>query len=88
MVESQSVGMDIRPVLLTMPTVEGLLEGCDSTNVLPSELITQFFNFVEKLAEPFERWLHQQLQQKQGETVHSPPVCIISNVMMLWTADR
>nr|ABK24936.1 unknown [Picea sitchensis] len=85
MAESQSAGLDIRSVLLTTPAVEGLPEGRESADVLPPELIDLLFSFAEKLAEPFERWLHQQLQQEQEETGRSPPVCIISDIMMPWT---
>ena len=85
MAESQSAGLDICSVLLTTPAVEGLPEGRESADVLPPELIDLLFSFAEKLAEPFERWLHQQLQHEQEETGRSPPVCIISDIMMPWT---
>jgi hypothetical protein len=88
MAEAQSAGLDISAIVLPTPAVEGLPEGCESTDVLPRELIGPFVKFTEKLAEPFERWLHQQLQRGQEqdqETGRSPPVCIISDIVMLWT---
>jgi hypothetical protein len=88
MAEAQSAGLDISAIVLPTPAVEGLPEGCESTDVLPRELIGPFVKFTEKLAEPFERWLHQQLQrdeEQEKETGRSPPVCIISDIVMLWT---
>jgi len=80
--------LDISAIVLPTPAVEGLPEGRESTDVIPPELIGLLVNFAEKLADPFERWLHQQLQQdqeEQQETSRCPPVCIISDIMMLWT---
>jgi UDP-glucosyl transferase 73C len=87
MAEAQTAGLDIRSVILPTPAVEGLPEGRESTDVLPAELINLLVHFAEKLAEPFEQWFHQQLQQnqEQEETGRSPPVCIISDIGMLWT---
>jgi len=88
MAEAQSAGLDISAIVLPTPAVEGLPEGRESMDVIPPELIGLLVNFAEKLADPFERWLHQQLQQdqeEQQETSRCPPVCIISDIMMLWT---
>lgn len=86
MAEAQSAGLAVSAVVLPTPAVEGLPEGRESTDVLPSELVGLLVNLAEKLAEPFERWLHQQLQQDQEQkTGPSPPVCIISDILMLWT---
>jgi len=41
----------------------------------------------QKLAEPFERWLHQQPREGEEETGRVWPVCIISDMFMLWTLD-
>ena len=87
MAEAQSAGLDIRALVLATPTVQGLPEGRESADVIPSESFHLIFNLAEKLAEPFERWLHEQLQEQEQEqgTGRSAPVCIISDFFMLWT---
>lgn len=87
MAEAQSAGLDIRALVLASPTVEGLPEGRESADVVPFESFHLIFNLAQKLAEPFERWLHEQLQEQEQEqeTGRSAPVCIISDVFMLWT---
>lgn len=83
MAEAQSAGLDICAVVLPTPAVEGLQEGRESAEVIPS--VDVLFNLAKKLAEPFERWFHQQFQEDEEETARSRPICIISDIFMLWT---
>ncbi|RID46969.1 hypothetical protein BRARA_I03603 [Brassica rapa] len=56
----------------------GLPENCETLDTLPSkDLLRKFFDAVEELQEPLERFLEEQ---------ETPPSCIISDKCLFWTS--
>ncbi|KAH9312504.1 hypothetical protein KI387_027539 [Taxus chinensis] len=74
---------DIRLLVLPTPVVEGLPEGMESFDQVPTEQSGLIFDLVLKLEAPFNRWLEGQLV---GKTV-PPPVCIMHDVLLGWTME-
>ncbi|CAN7094847.1 unnamed protein product [Brassica rapa subsp. narinosa] len=57
----------------------GLPENCETLDTLPSkDLLRKFFDAVEELQEPLERFLEEQ---------ETPPSCIISDKCLFWTSE-
>ncbi|XP_010546524.1 PREDICTED: UDP-glycosyltransferase 73D1 [Tarenaya hassleriana] len=72
-------GLEIRIVKFPFPYKEvGLPRDCETLDTLPSrDLLKKFYDAVDKLQEPLERFLEQQV---------IPPSCIISDKCLSWTS--
>ncbi|KAG2329133.1 hypothetical protein Bca52824_000313 [Brassica carinata] len=72
-------GLQINVVTFPIAYKEfGLPENCESLDTLPSkDLLRKFYDAVEKLQEPLERFLQEQ---------EAPPSCIISDKCLFWTS--
>ncbi|KAF8035025.1 hypothetical protein BT93_C1140 [Corymbia citriodora subsp. variegata] len=77
---SGKLGMPIRLVEIPFPCEEvGLPVGYENLDILPSpELLTKFYNAMEKLQEPIEKHIREQTPA---------PSCIISDKYIFWSSD-
>lgn len=73
-------GLPIRLVSLPFPCLEvGLPPDCENLDIVPSrDLIRNFYQAMDKLQEPLERYLQQ---------LNPPPSCIISDKCLSWTSE-
>ncbi|GLJ07759.1 hypothetical protein SUGI_0073690 [Cryptomeria japonica] len=81
MAHAISSGFDIRLAVLPTPQVEGLPEGVESFDQVPSQQSHLIFDLVVKLEQPFNRWLEGQLEGREA------PVCIMHDVLLGWTME-
>ncbi|KAL1199289.1 UDP-glycosyltransferase 73D1 [Cardamine amara subsp. amara] len=72
-------GLEINVVKFPLPYKKfGLPKDCETLDTLPSkDLLRRFYDAVDKLQEPLERFLEQQ---------EIPPSCIISDKCLFWTS--
>ncbi|CAH8353101.1 unnamed protein product [Eruca vesicaria subsp. sativa] len=72
-------GLQINVVTFPIAYKEfGLPENCETLDTLPSkDLLRKFYDAVEKLQKPIERFLEEQ---------EAPPSCIISDKSLFWTS--
>ncbi|KAL0725691.1 hypothetical protein Bca4012_040290 [Brassica carinata] len=72
-------GLEINVVKFPFAYKEfGLPKNCETLDILPSrDLLRKFYDAVDKLQEPLERFLEKQ---------ESPPSCIISDKCFSWTS--
>ncbi|GLJ07766.1 hypothetical protein SUGI_0073780 [Cryptomeria japonica] len=74
----KAAGLDIHLVGLFPPkAIEGLPEGRESMDLLPSKSSLDIISLVENLEQPFDGWFQQQGSRR--------PVCIISDMFIDWT---
>ena len=77
----QRSGLAVQLVELDFPAAEfGLPDGCENLDMIPS--MGLFLNFMEACAA-----LREPLMAHVREQHHSPPSCIISDMMHWWTGD-
>uniref|UniRef100_A0A0D6QV12 Glycosyltransferase n=1 Tax=Araucaria cunninghamii TaxID=56994 RepID=A0A0D6QV12_ARACU len=80
--QSQFHDLDIRFVSLSLPPIEGLPPGCESSDVLSPTEAELLFHGSHKLSTPFEQWMEQLISETSVK-----PLCIISDVFLPWTAE-
>ncbi|KAH9312514.1 hypothetical protein KI387_027549, partial [Taxus chinensis] len=81
--EALNNGLDIRVVVLPSPVVEGLPEGCENTDLVPSESRGLIRELMSKLEHPFHTWMENQFHEETLE----PPLCVIHDMCIGWAAD-
>ncbi|GLJ07746.1 hypothetical protein SUGI_0073530 [Cryptomeria japonica] len=81
-----SGGLDIRVLVLPTPSVEGLPEGLESFDQVPTEQCYLIFELVAKLEESFNVWLEDQLS-KDWQQGTGPLVCVMHDVILGWTME-
>ncbi|XP_057844463.2 scopoletin glucosyltransferase-like [Cryptomeria japonica] len=80
MKDAISSGLDIRIVVLPTPAIEGLPEGMESFDQVPTEQCKLIFDLALALEYPFDRWL-----EKEGQEERGAPVCIIHDMLLGWS---
>ncbi|GLJ07750.1 hypothetical protein SUGI_0073580 [Cryptomeria japonica] len=81
-----SSGLDIHFVVIPTPVVEGLPEGIESFDKVPTEQCNLIFDLASALEHPFDRWLEGVLE-KEGLEERGAPVCVINDVLLGWSMD-
>ncbi|KAK3221734.1 hypothetical protein Dsin_008759 [Dipteronia sinensis] len=72
----------IHLVEITFPSINGLPEGCENTDQLPSvDFLVPLLNSTRELKQPFQRVLKEMVES------HSHPICVISDFFLGWTVD-
>ena len=77
----ETAGLAVRLVELHFPSAEfGLPDGCENLDMIQSTcLLSNFMDAITALQEPLKAYLREQQ--------HSPPSCIISDLVHWWTGD-
>ncbi|GLJ07745.1 hypothetical protein SUGI_0073520 [Cryptomeria japonica] len=81
MAQAFSSGLDIHLLVLPTPPVEGLPEGIESFEQVPTHKCDLIFEMVLKLEHHFNRMLESQLEQGKG------PVCIMHDLILGWSME-